>query len=234
MGRPGQKPRPFSPRTLSSRRAEAIVGRPVNRAAIVDSDIRRLVAELEVDFLAIVELCREVIDGAYHERFNFPTAEAYLEDRTGWSYGTIRKRLRTLDGLRALPAQNQDAARKALASIGATKAAIVAPAIQKDPDGFDNWIEHAKLEPAPKLQERVSRALGHRARGPAAATEPGAGWYRRLLALPGWPDELRADTERAFKLAEVALQKPGAHPLECWAAIVHEFIGTYEPKGATA
>jgi hypothetical protein len=58
--------------------------------------------------------------------------------------------------------------------------------------------------------------------------QKGEGWYRAVLA--GLPEDLQLETQRAFKLAERALEKADPNPYECWGAIVGEFTATWEPK----
>jgi len=71
------KPKPLSKRAESSKKAAAIVGRPVNRAAIVDAEIKQLAARVEVDFYAICERVIEARDGKYYERLGFLEIPAY-------------------------------------------------------------------------------------------------------------------------------------------------------------
>lgn len=175
--------------------------------------------------MALCELVQEVIDGGYYAKFGFTDAETYLEERLGLSYRSIRRRLAVLEAVRRLPAKDQADAKAQLAAVGAHKAAIVAPALQQDAAGWRDWVKTATTETVEALQARVSRVLGHRPRG--SGTDAGERWYGTLLA--GLPEDLQADTKRAFHLAAQALEKTAPKPTECWAAIVHEFISTWEP-----
>lgn len=204
--------------------------RSQDRAVAVDAELRQRATRLEHDFLTFCELAQEAMDGAYHTRFGFADFPAYCTDRLGFEYRTLRKRLAAVEALRALPAGEQNRARSTLAAVGATKASILAPALRRDPAGWADWCQKAAQEPAEALQARVSRALGLRPRGPVAmvSTQKGEGWYRAVLA--GLPDDLQEQTQRAFKLAERALEKADPSPYECWGALVEEFIATWEPK----
>src|SRR5262245_6850355 len=102
-----------------------------------------------------MDLSRVAITHGSHTRLNLPAVGACLEDRLDLSYGTIRKRLRTNEARRPLPEAEQVKVRLAIPEIGATKAAILAPAIQDNPARLDDWLAKGKAEPIPRLQELV-------------------------------------------------------------------------------
>lgn len=188
----GQK---LSARARSTRRAAAIVGRPVNRAAIVDTELRRLSTRIESDFFAVCELVQEAIDGAYYARFGFADAERYLEDRLGLSYRSVRRRLAVLDAVRALPAKDQEDAKTQLAAVGSHKAAALAPALRQDPQGWREWVKTAAAETVEAVQGRVTRALGLKPRG--STETPGSRFLAYVLNQVG---DARDEVEETFRL----------------------------------
>lgn len=176
-------------------------GRPGNRAAVVDAQLRERRGRLEAEFFAICDLVQEAIDGAYYVKFGFPDIDAYLRDAIGLSWRSIRKRLAPLEAVRAsLPAGEQDAAKVALAKVGAEKSAILAPAIRQDPGGWKDWAQKAERETVAALQARVSTALGLKSRG-AAPDLPGSRWFTHTLNLIEDPGK-RAEVEEAFTLGK--------------------------------
>lgn len=213
--------------TRQTRRSSSPV--PHDRARRVDAELRQRARQLERDYLTFVELLDEFEREGWYARFRCPDLATYVERELRLSYRSIRRRLKVVETVRALPSGEQDDARTKLAALGAHKASIVSPAIQQDTAGWRNWITVAEAETVETLQARVSRILGHRPRG--HAEDPGERWYRALLA--GLSDNLQTDTRRAFKLAELPLEKADPNPKECWAAIVHEFVATWEPRAVS-
>ena len=145
----------------------------LSRPETVDLALRQMVARLEADFYQFVELLQEALDGAYYRALGYADPARYVEDHLGLSYSSVRRRLRVLEGVRALPAGEQDAAKSALATIGSHKAGILA-AILKDPHEkahWAAWVEDAGLWTVEELQAGVTKLLHLTARG-AAAPDP--------------------------------------------------------------
>jgi hypothetical protein len=143
-------------------------------------------------------------------------------------YRTVRRWLSVVDGLRRLPPGDRPDAERALEGLCSHKAGVLAPVLGREGEDWQAWVRVAQGTAEPEIQRRVSVALGHRPRGDSQ--DPGEAWYRALLAkLPD--DDFRAETQRAFRLAE---RETGTdNPIGCFRWIIAEFIATYEPK-ATA
>ena len=168
------------------------------RATVVDAELRERSTRLESDFLAIVELVIEARDGQYYTRFGFVDLAPYLEARLGLSARSVLRRVGAVEALLTLPAGVQQQARAAMAAVGATKAAILTPAIRRDPAGALDWLQHAAAEPAERLQERVSRALGLKPRG----VPPAEDLVLRFL-LNQCPPEARDELAAVLALGKV-------------------------------
>lgn len=202
-----RKKRPLSKRAQSAKLATAIMGRPVNRAAQVDAELRQRATRLETDFFAICDLVEEVRAESYHARFGFVDVERYLEDRIGLSYRSIARRLGTAKAVRGLPERDRPEATARLAALGATKAAILAPALKQDPDGWRDWTKTAATESVDGLQQKVTTALGLKARG-ATLDAPGARWL--AYTLNQVPPDTREEVAAVFTLGETVAESDNA------------------------
>lgn len=221
--------RPLSRRAQSAKSAEARVGRPINRAAVVDAELRRLATRVETDFLEICELVEEVRREGFHARFGFVDVERYLEDRIGLSYRSVARRLAAAKAVRALPAPDQDDAKNQLAALGASKAAVLAPALQQDPAGWRDWVKKAATESVEGLQRKVTTALGLKARG-QSTDAPGARWL--AYTLNQVPPETREEVEAVFKLGATVAESDNA--VQVFLCMVREVKVEWDHRGVTA
>ena len=167
----------------------------VPRHEEVDLLIRQASKRLHLGAFDLMELLREAIDGKFYERFNFADAAPYIESRTGLAYRSVMRQLQILDGLRALPPGDLEEAKGVLAELGTHRAAIVAPALEKEPADWREWAALARQGTEEALQDAVSSALGLRARGKAG--EPGEAFLRAILART--PPERHAQIEWVFQ-----------------------------------
>ena len=142
----------------------------------VDLAIKSHAKRLHLGAFEMLELIREAIDSKFYERFHFADAAPYIESRTGLAYRSVMRQLQILDGLRALPPGDLEEAKGVLAELGGHRAAILAPALEKEPAEWREWAALARQGSEEALQEAVSSALGLKGRGKAGA--PG----ERLLA----------------------------------------------------
>lgn len=152
----------------------------VPRHEEVDLLIRQAAKRLHLGAFHLLELIREAIDTNVHQHFGFADATAYLLDRTGLTARTIYRQLAILDGLRALPPGDLEEAKGVLAELGSHRAAILAPALEKEPADWRDWAALARQGTEEALQEAVSSVLGLKARGKAGA--PGEAFLRAILA----------------------------------------------------
>lgn len=202
--------------------------------ARLDTILVQSARNLFSEWLRFARAAQDFLDGGYWVHYRVQTPEAYFETRCGISFRTVSRWLAVAKGLGRLPKPEQGEAETALVGLGSHKAGVLAPVLGREGQDWKAWVIIAREKAEPDLQARVSVALGHRPRGATTGApddvQIGETWYARLLAPP-LPDTLREQTQRVFKLAEVALDKPNPHPFECWAAILAEFESTYEPKG---
>ena len=161
----------------------------------LDTRLRQAAKRLHLGAFDLLEIIREAIDTKVHEHFGFQDANDYLLDRTGLTARTIYRQLAILDGLRALPPGDLEEAKGVLAELGSHRAAILAPALEKEPVDWREWAALARQGPEEALQEAVSSVLGLKPRGKAGA--PG----ERFLAhvLNQIPPERREQTEWVFR-----------------------------------
>lgn len=165
-----------------------------DRAAVVDAELRQRARRLETDFYALSELVIEARDGQYFTRFGFLDLASYLEDRLGLSARSILKRLAPAEAVLGLPPALQDEVKDRLAQIGSTKAAILAPALRRDSERALEWLEHASADTVGQLQDRVSRTLGLKPRGPHVPGDR----FRRMV-VNQVPVERRDQVEAFFE-----------------------------------
>ena len=161
----------------------------------LDTRLRQAAKRLHLGAFDLLEIIREAIDTKLHEHFGFADAEPYLMDRTGLTARTIYRQLAILDGLRALPPGDLEEAKGVLAELGSHRAAILAPALKKEPADWRDWAALARQGTEEALQDAVSSALGLRARGKAG--EPGEALLRAILART--PPERHAQIEWVFQ-----------------------------------
>lgn len=161
----------------------------------VDLLIRQASKRLHLGAFDLMELIREAIDGKFYERFNFADAAPYIESRTGLAYRSVMRQLQILDGLRALPPGDLEEAKSVLAELGSHRAAILAPALEKEPTEWREWAALARQGSEEALQEAVSSCLGLKARGKAGA--PGERFLAYLLTQV--PPERAAQVSWVFR-----------------------------------
>lgn len=218
------KKRPLSKRAQSAHRATAVVGRPVPRAAQVDAELRQRATRLETDFFVICELVEEVRAESYHARFGFVDVETYLEQRIGLSYRSVARRLAAFKAVQALPPAEQAAAKTELAALGAHKAAVLAPALKQDPDGWRDWTKKAATETVDGLQKKVTTALGLKARGPSTDA-PGARFLAYVLTQVG---DAREEVEEAFQLGMKLAQSE--HAVAVFISLCREVLPDWRAR----
>lgn len=200
------------------------------RHEVLDLSMRQAVRRIGTEWLRLCQDAQEFVEGALYHKFGYGRPDDYFTDQLGLTYRTVRRWLAVHEGILRLEPGDQEPARDALVGIGAHKAAVLAPILGRDGQDWRAWTERAAEWTEARLQEAVSETCGHRTRGPVTA--PGERWYRALLS--DLPDELAQMTQRAFRLAEHQLGVGAPHhPMACWAAIVQEFLGTYERGGGT-
>lgn len=161
----------------------------------LDARLRQAAKRLHLGAFELLEIIREAIDAKVHEHFGFQDANDYLLDRTGLTARTIYRQLAILDGLRALPPGDLEEAKGVLAELGSHRAAILAPALEKEPADWRDWAALARQGTEEALQEAVSSVLGLKPRGRAGV--PG----ERFLAfvLNQIPPERAEQTEWVFR-----------------------------------
>lgn len=145
----------------------------------VDLLLKQSVKRLELGFMDFLELADEAIQGKFHERFGFQDASEYFDQRIGFSYRTLCRRMAVLAALRGLPPGQMPAAREALAELGSHKSSILAPAFAKEPADWQEWVDLARGATEEALQDAVSSALGHKARG---RIQPGDAFWNYIVA----------------------------------------------------
>ena len=160
-----------------------------------DTALRQWSQRLAAGCVDFAEVAADSIAAKDYERFGYPDADAYFESRIGVRYRTVLRYISILDGLRALPAGDIDEARGVLAQLGTHRAAVLAPALAKEPADWREWVALARQGTEEALQEAVSSVLGLKPRGKAGA--PG----ERLLAylLTQVPPERAAQVLWVFR-----------------------------------
>lgn len=146
----------------------------------VDLLIKQHAKRLHLGAFEMLELIREGIDGKFFEKFGFADPAPWIESRTGLAYRSVMRQLQILDGLRTLPPGDLEEAKGVLAELGSHRAAILAPALEKEPADWREWAALARQGTEEALQEAVSSCLGLKARGKAG--EPGEALLRAILA----------------------------------------------------
>ena len=172
----------------------------------VDLLIKQHAKRLHLGAFEMLELIREAIDGKFFERFGFADVGPYIESRTGLAYRSVMRQLQILDGLRALPPGDLEEAKGVLAELGSHRAAVIAPALEKEPADWREWAALARQGSEEALQEAVSSCLGLKPRGKAG--EPGEAFLRRLLVT--MPPELAAWAEAVFRAGMRAAETTNA------------------------
>ena len=135
----------------------------------LDLLLRQHAKRLHLGAFELMEVVQEALDGKVHERFGYEDFAPYVENRTGLSYRSICRQLAVLAGLRALPPADLAEAKQVLAELGAHRASILAPALEKEPTDWKDWVEIARDSTEEALQDAVSSALGLKPRGKAGA-----------------------------------------------------------------
>ena len=148
------------------------------RLDLVRQEIKQRMVELEKDWLVVIELIAEAVEGKYYQSWGHLSPEDYFRDELGFSPRTIWKRWAVLRACRTLPPAEAAQARLALAHIGPSKASIIAPAIERGGD-WKAWTAEAEATNEESLQAQVSERLGLKPRGTVLA--PGETVYRYLL-----------------------------------------------------
>lgn len=196
----------------------------MNRAAQVDAELRQRAARLETDFFRIVELVEEIRAEGFYARFGFADVESYLEQRIGLSYRSVARRLAAVKAVQALPLADQDEAKAQLAALGASKAAVLAPALTKDPHGWKDWAKQAAAESVTDLQAKVSRVLGLKPRGPAPDA-PGAKFLAYVLTQVG---DAREEVQETFELGMKLAQS--AHAVAVFISLCREVLPDWRAR----
>ena len=132
----------------------------VKRHELLDSMLRDRATRIAEDFFAFVSLAAQAVEEKVHEYFGFLGVDAYFEERLGLSARTMHRYLAIHRGVQALPEPERPDALQALARVKMVKAAILAPALKKEPANWRGWVEVAEHANVRDLQERVSTATG--------------------------------------------------------------------------
>ena len=191
----------------------------------VDLLLKQSVKRLELGFMDFLELADEAIQGKFHERFGFQDASEYFDQRIGFSYRTLCRRMAVLAALRGLPPGQMPAAREALAELGSHKSSILAPAFAKEPADWQEWVDLARGATEEALQDAVSSALGHRSRG--KTLDPGDKFLGRLVAT--MPPELAEWVSAVFRAGMTAADTH--NPMAVFILMVERFAADLADQG---
>lgn len=169
----------------------------------LDLELRQAAQRISRDFLAFSDLALRAIRERTHEHFGFSDASLYLTERIGVSYRTVRRWLSVAEAIEALPAEQHQSAREALAQLGAHKAAALAPVFGRDGLDWRQYAEFALGATVEAVQGRVSADLGLKPRGPLSAPgERFLGWLLNQM-----PPEVQDYVREVFE----ALMDVGEH-----------------------
>lgn len=148
---------------------------------------------------AVVAIRQKIWEG-----FGHLDAQSYFETRVGISsYRNMNRWISIHEALVSIPeGEARDAIRDRLAKLGVSKAAILAPIIERKED-MAPWLDRAEKSTLDSLQEAVSHHVGAKPRGPVA-NDPGGRFYRALLAQipPDAQEEVREVFEAGMEVLE--------------------------------
>jgi hypothetical protein len=146
-----------------------------------------------------IEFAEEIqaaIEADDHAHYGFASPDDYFHEKLGLAWGSVRKYLAPLRAIKALPESEREAATEALSEIGVSKAAAIAPAIERKPESLAAWIELAKNANKDVVQAKVSEALDHKPRGSAVANDPGVATLEFMIRR--LPPEIQDSFRDAF------------------------------------
>ena len=150
-------------------------------------------------FLDFAETATVSLREKDYERFGFADAEPYFEERIRISYRTLRRYLSLVEGLERVKAlggqKDATQCRQQLVDLGVHKASVLAPVLGRLDLVWSAWMERAQAMSEAALQEAVSVALGHQARGSLGL--PGEMFLSSLLTRI--PPERREQVEWVFR-----------------------------------
>lgn len=147
-----------------------------------------------------MDLAGEVVTDKLYVGMHYQTIEEYFGQRVGFSWRALRRRLAIRDAVRKLDDAEQASARQALIGLGIHRAAILAPVIGRAGQEWQQWVTWGQQLDEKQLQERVSRAVGAKARGRVAHEPDGRAadekWLDDTLTL--LPEDARQEVADVF------------------------------------
>lgn len=176
-----------------------------HRPESVHLALRALRARINDDLAILAELAHESYERGYWSLLKdeagaaFLSPEAYFESVLGLgSWRSIYRYVVAGRLIASVPELEREAVRAAIAQVGVSKAAIVAPAIEARPDERAAWLERAGRETVAELQRHVTDVVTGATRGSGAA--PGERFKAYIVAA--MPDlESRDLVLRVFRRA---------------------------------
>lgn len=175
----------------------------------MDAKLRALAGQMSQLMFEFMDAAGAVIKEKLYVAMHYQTVEEYFEQRIGFSWRSLRRRLAIQEAMLKLDDDEQADARKALIEVGIHRAAILAPVIGKPGENWRDWTRLAKRLDEDALQERVSKATGAKRRGAAAHARDGAHvrssdekWLEDTLKLI--PEDARHEVAEVFAAGKAA------------------------------
>ena len=192
-------------------------GADARRHFVVDAALRDLSGRMTQLMFEFMDLTAEVLRDKLYVRMHYQDADEYFEQRVGFSWRSLRRRLTVREAVERVDADERADLRQALIGVGIHRAAILAPLLGKPGQDWREWVKRAKRLDEDALQEQVTKALGAKARGRAAHDRDGAHvrgtdetWLEGTLKL--LPEDAREEVEEVFEAGLVILGHPDKIP----------------------
>lgn len=136
------------------------------RAKKYDARLRVLVRDMSRSFIQFLTIVKAVVTERLYTALDYADAPTYFEERIGYSWRTIRRRLAILEALeRIKDPSERDEVQKELEALGVHRAAVLAPVIGQEGIRWRQLLKRAVKVDEGALQAEVSRLLGSKARG---------------------------------------------------------------------
>lgn len=183
---------------------------PIRRAVakvrhlVVDAALRDLAGQMSHAMFDFMDLAAEVVKDNLHVRMHYQDVESYFDQRIGYRWRSLRRRLAIHEAVQKLEEGERREARAALIGLKIHRAATLAPVFDKPGQDWREWVKRAERLDEKQLQEQVSKALGLKKRGAAPDDlTPDDRWYKRTIGLV--PEDARAEIEDIFDMGLVLL-----------------------------
>lgn len=183
---------------------------PMEPHDLRDLKLRQAFSRSTTSLMEVAKCAYDVVEHQDYTKFGFADEIAYFNERHGGRYRTVQRLLAIYKSILGLPAEEQNAALAEVCDIGVHKAAIIVPALKKEPENWKGWVQEAKDLSEAALQEKVTGHVHARSRGlPEAGSQDGSRFLRYILnAMPD--QDLKDEIEEVFHAGYVLAESKNA------------------------